>query len=212
MITWFHFDYCFLLQNIPEQKETPLYESFITSSQKGNTDMTIPQNPLTSDTYPRRWAVIHPDSNQLTIATFLNNFIWLYHILWGKKIKPHFENRFHDSYSLMITVMIIWSRSLNNCSIVTTFYVSSPSFQDQRFTVSIVKAQLLLNFPLPLIFSLFLSLSSAPCFYHGHFWHPPFPDSANVSKVQNFGYVGLSIPNKVHSYWAAFGSGTHHLL
>ncbi|KAM5326485.1 uncharacterized protein AAES06_013582 isoform 2-T2 [Glossophaga mutica] len=34
----------FGIRNIPEKKETLLYESFITSSQKGKTDTTIPKD------------------------------------------------------------------------------------------------------------------------------------------------------------------------
>lgn len=104
------------------------------------------------------------------IATCINNFIWLCHILWRNGIILHFENKFNDSYGLMI----IQFRSLKNCSTIDAFSVLFP-------TVSKIK-DLLCSFLelsycslfLPLVLSLALFLpspSSAPCLCYWYFWH-----------------------------------------
>ena len=129
-------------------------------------------------------------------ATLINNFIWIYHILWKDGITLHFENRFSDSCGLVI----IQFSSLNNCSIVDTFMFLFHQFPRWRL-MFISRVQLL--FPFPYSLSSPFSLSSLPllliflaCVLH----------AVNIPKVRRCDYVCLSLPNNVHSCWGAFGS------
>ena len=128
------------------------------------------------------------------IATLINNFIWIYHILWKDGITLHFENRFSDSRGLVI----IQFSSLNNCSIVDTFMFLFHQFPRWRL-MFISRVQLL--FPFPYSLSSPFSLSSLPLLliFLAFVLH-----AVNLPKVRRC-YVCLSLPN-VHSCWGAFGS------
>ena len=134
------------------------------------------------------------------IATLINNFTWIYHILWKDGITLYFEKRFSHSHGLVITQF----SSLNNCSIVNIFMFLFHQFPRWRL-MFISRVQLL--FPFPYSLSSPFSLSSLLCILPLLLiFLASVPHAVNLPKVRRCDYVCLSLPNNVHSYWGAFGS------